>query len=179
MQSWQTLCDSSSALPLGSLAPPELRRLSLKLRPQRGIHLLRSGMQGAVALAIARLYNTTVDAIVAYTTGAVQVGVPALQLPDDVDLGNVEVHEPGKRKATHKGIQSRLFIVTDSYGQRRLDGSIDPNCARFIFQPGKAMAAFLLGPGRSTALLSIRALSYNPYKQKWEKRLCRFLAWQW
>ena len=42
MQSWQTLCDSSSALPLGSLAPPELRRLSLKLRPQRGIRIHKS-----------------------------------------------------------------------------------------------------------------------------------------
>jgi hypothetical protein len=96
-----------------------------------------------------------------------------------VDLGNVQVHEPGKRKATAIGIQSRLFIVTDCYGQRRLDGSIDPSKGGFIFQPGRAMAAFLLGPGRSTALMSVRALSYDPYRQKWEKRLCRYLAWQW
>jgi hypothetical protein len=96
-----------------------------------------------------------------------------------IDLGNVLTYIAGKRKPQPTAIQSKLLTISDCYGQRRLDGSIDPNCARFIFQPGKAMAAFLLGPGRSTALLSIRALSYNPYKQKWEKRLCRFLAWQW
>jgi DNA-binding XRE family transcriptional regulator len=40
-------------------------------------------------------------------------------------------------------------------------------------------ARFLIGPGRQTALLSTRALEYDPYRQKWEKRLTRYLNWQW
>jgi hypothetical protein len=32
---------------------------------------------------------------------------------------------------------------------------------------------------RQTALLSQQALQYDPYRQKWEKRLTRYLAWLW
>ena len=32
---------------------------------------------------------------------------------------------------------------------------------------------------RQTALLSQQALQYNPYRQAWEKRLTRYLAWLW
>jgi hypothetical protein len=40
----------------------------------------------------------------------------------------------------------------------------------------------LFGTGnqsRQTALLSQQALQYDPYRQAWEKRLTRYLAWQW
>jgi Helix-turn-helix len=47
------------------------------------------------------------------------------------------------------------------------------------FRPGPELAKFLLGPGRQVALLSAKALRYNPYTQIWEKRLTRYLAWQW
>jgi len=40
-------------------------------------------------------------------------------------------------------------------------------------------AHFLAGPGRQTALLSAKALQYDPYRQTWEKRLTRYLSWQW
>jgi hypothetical protein len=36
---------------------------------------------------------------------------------------------------------------------------------RFIFRPGKVFAHFLFGPGRQTALLSAKALHYDPYRQ--------------
>jgi DNA-binding XRE family transcriptional regulator len=38
---------------------------------------------------------------------------------------------------------------------------------------------FLCGPGRQVALLSRKALEYDPYRQPYEKRLTRYLAWQW
>jgi DNA-binding transcriptional regulator YiaG len=86
---------------------------------------------------------------------------------------------PGRRrrKPTTRAIQSRAVVITDLMGQLRLDGFVDVE--KFIFRPGKVFAYFLAGPGRQTALLSAKALQYDPYRQTWEKRLTRYLSWQW
>lgn len=81
------------------------------------------------------------------------------------------------RKPTTRAIQSRAFVITDLLGQLRLDGFVDVE--KFIFRPGEVFAHFLSGPGRQTALLSAKALAYDPYRQTWEKRLTRYLSWQW
>ena len=98
-----------------------------------------------------------------------------------VDFGDVPVFEKedGKRRKIQRriGIQSRALAITDAAGQRRLDGTIE--ATTFLFGPGKLLACYLLGAGYTTALLSIRALSYNSRTQKWEKRVARYLAWQW
>jgi DNA-binding XRE family transcriptional regulator len=62
-------------------------------------------------------------------------------------------------------------------GQLNLNGSLD--VSHFVFRPGKVFANFLFGSGRQTALLSALALTYDPYRQKAEKRLTRYLSWQW
>lgn len=62
-------------------------------------------------------------------------------------------------------------------GQRRMDGRLDIHT--FIFRPGKVFAIFLSGPGRQTALLSAKALQYDLNNERWEKRLTRYLSWQW
>jgi len=97
----------------------------------------------------------------------------ALETYDDDDA------RPGKhrRHPTTRAIQSRAFIITDLMGQLRLDGFVDVE--KFIFRPGQVFAHFLAGPGRQTALLSAKALQYDPYRQTWEKRLTRYLSWQW
>ncbi len=82
-----------------------------------------------------------------------------------------------RRKRTTQGVQSRLFTITDLLGHTRPDGWFEVE--KFIFRPGKVLAHFLHGPGRQTALLSARALTYDPYRQVWEKRLLRYLSWQW
>jgi DNA-binding XRE family transcriptional regulator len=74
-------------------------------------------------------------------------------------------------------VQSRVFTITDLLGRTRPDGFMDVE--RFIFRPGKVFAHFLFGPGRQTALLSAKALHYDPYRQTWEKRLVRYLSYQW
>ncbi len=74
-----------------------------------------------------------------------------------------------------KTLQSRPFLITDQMGRSRRDGTLEME--RFIFRPGKAFAAFLLGSGRH--LLFQKALQYDPYRKKWEKRLARYLSWQW
>jgi DNA-binding XRE family transcriptional regulator len=99
----------------------------------------------------------------------------------EVDLGGIEAYEsqPGmrKKKASRLSIKSRAVIISDTMGQRRLDGSIELDM--FLFHPGRVIATYLLGPGYTTALLSIRALHYDPYRQRWEKRITRYLSWQW
>jgi len=83
-----------------------------------------------------------------------------------------------RRKATTElDVQSRVFTITDLLGRTRPDGFMDVE--RFIFRPGKVFAHFLFGPGRQTALLSAKALRYDPYRQTWEKRLVRYLSYQW
>lgn len=92
-------------------------------------------------------------------------------------MAEVEIYERGKKKPTKRAIQSRAFIVTDRVGQLRLDGFMDVD--RFLFRPGEVFGAFLIGAGRQTALLSVKAVQYDPYRQTWEKRLTRYLSWQW
>lgn len=97
-----------------------------------------------------------------------------------LDMAEVEVFEETRsrgRKRVKKRVQSRAFVVTDRMGQMRLDGHIEVE--RFRFVPGEIFARFLLGAGRQWALLSAKALAYNPYTQTWEKRLARYLSWQW
>ena len=87
--------------------------------------------------------------------------------------------ENGRRKRQQQIeiLQSRAFMITDRLGQLRTDGYMDVR--RFIFRPGEVFARFLSGPGRQTALMSAKAVEYDPYRQTWEKRLTRYLSWQW
>jgi hypothetical protein len=83
----------------------------------------------------------------------------------------------GKRKVTKWRGESKAIALTSRFGQVRSDGSTDAFAWRL--RPGDVFARFLFGPGRQTALLSQTALNYDPYRQKWEKRLARYLAWIW
>jgi hypothetical protein len=82
-----------------------------------------------------------------------------------------------RRRPEKQAVQSRVFLMTDLLGQIRPDGWFEVE--KFIFRPGKVFAYFLHGAGRQTALLSARALAYDPYRQVWEKRLLRYFSWQW
>ena len=75
-------------------------------------------------------------------------------------------------------IQSRAFVITDRVGAIDATGTM-VDIEAFVFRPGAVFARFLTGPGSQTALLSAMALRYDPYRQKWEKRLARYLSWQW
>ena len=83
----------------------------------------------------------------------------------------------GKRKLAKWRGESKAIALTSRFGQVRVDGSTDAFAWRI--RPGDVFAKFLFGPGRQTALLSQKALNYDPYRQKWEKRLARYLAWIW
>jgi len=101
-----------------------------------------------------------------------------------VNMSEVDIYEERttrtgarRRKTSRQAIQSRAFTITDLFGQVRLDGGMDVE--KFIFRPGKVFAHFLFGPGRQTAMLSAKALHYDPLRQTWEKRLARYLSYQW
>ncbi len=99
-----------------------------------------------------------------------------------LNMAEIEVYEDNgrggrRRKPIKKAVQSRPFVITDQTGQLRMDGYLDVD--RFIFRPGEVFAYFLMGPGHQTALLSAKALKYDYYRQVWEKRLARYLSWQW
>lgn len=89
----------------------------------------------------------------------------------------VEKDRSGRRRRRTRTLQSRAFLLSDRVGQRRLDGTMDVEA--ILVAPGEAFGRFLLGPGRQVALLSSKALAYDPKRRQSEKRLTRFFAWQW
>jgi DNA-binding XRE family transcriptional regulator len=48
-----------------------------------------------------------------------------------------------------------------------------------LVRPGEMFARYYMGAGRSVALLSQKALTYQPYREVWEKRLTRYFAYSW
>jgi DNA-binding XRE family transcriptional regulator len=94
-----------------------------------------------------------------------------------LEVYNVTRTGTQRRMTARQTIQSRAFTITDLFGQVRLDGGFDVH--KFLFRPGTVFAHFLFGPGRQTALLAAQALRYDPYRQTWEKRLARYLSYQW
>lgn len=46
-------------------------------------------------------------------------------------------------------------------------------------RPGELLANFLYGSQRSSGMLALKTLEYHPIKQKYHKRLSRYLSWQW
>lgn len=94
-----------------------------------------------------------------------------------INVGEAAASDEGTG-APSRVVQSRAFVVTDRVGQIDFSGEM-VDIERFVFRPGEVFAHYLMGPGSQTALLSARALKYDPYRQISEKRLARFLSWQW
>jgi DNA-binding transcriptional regulator YiaG len=46
-------------------------------------------------------------------------------------------------------------------------------------RPGELLANFLYGSQKSSGLLALKTLEYHPIRQKYHKRLARYLSWQW
>jgi len=83
-------------------------------------------------------------------------------------------------KRTKWAGESRAIVIENRFGQQRLTGEVDIGKNVFWnYKIGSVFGQFLFGPGRQTALISCKALHYDPMRQQWEKRLTRYLAWQW
>jgi len=46
-------------------------------------------------------------------------------------------------------------------------------------RPGELLSNFLYGSKKSSGLLALKTLEYHPVRQKYHKRLSRYLSWQW
>lgn len=46
-------------------------------------------------------------------------------------------------------------------------------------KPGEIMAHYLYGSKKSSGYFALKTLQYHPVKQKYHKRLARYLSWQW
>jgi DNA-binding transcriptional regulator YiaG len=46
-------------------------------------------------------------------------------------------------------------------------------------RPGELLSNFLYGSQKSSGMLALKTLEYHPTKQKYHKRLARYLSWQW
>lgn len=81
------------------------------------------------------------------------------------------------RKRRKWGGESLAIVVSSKFGELDDKNILDP----FVWnvRPGDVFSKFLFGAGRQTALLAQKALEYDPYRQKFEKRLARYLAYQW
>lgn len=87
-----------------------------------------------------------------------------------------------RRGRVHKvqeswAIQSPALVASSRLMQKTSRGS--GKIYAWRVRPGDFFTPYLLGPGRQTALLSQKALAFDPYRQTWEKRLTRYFAYQW
>ncbi len=139
----------------------EMRMLQKRQLPDGRREGFATSQRQEMQRAVARIQNLYI-----------YIDVPeAAPLPGDGDSSK-------RKPRTTRKIQSHAFVITDRLGQVDLSGRM-VDMERFIFRPGEVFARFLAGPGSHTALLSATALKYDPYRQQFEKRLARYLSWQW
>lgn len=93
-----------------------------------------------------------------------------------LELNKATIYEKGKPVQTQ--LQGRTFLFVDEYRNEYNIAHID-NQKTFTVTVDKIFTKYLYGSGRQIALLPIQTLHYNPYSQKWEKRLARYLSWRW
>ena len=95
-----------------------------------------------------------------------------------IKIAEMDVYPKGEKKKKTRGIEGRSILTELRGGQTSLDGTIKTDIWRL--RPGAIFANYFFEPyGRQTALLSIKAVQYDPYRQQWEKSLTRYFAWIW
>ncbi len=93
-----------------------------------------------------------------------------------LELNKATVYEKGKAVQTQ--LQGRTFLFIDHNRNEYDIAQLDKH-KTFTFTVDKVFTKYLYGSGRQIALLPIQTLHYNPYSQKWEKRLARYFSWRW
>lgn len=93
-----------------------------------------------------------------------------------LELNKATVYEKGKAVQTQ--LQGRTFLFVDHNRNEYDIAQLDKH-KTFTFTVDKVFTKYLYGSGRQIALLPIQTLHYNPYSQKWEKRLARYFSWRW
>jgi hypothetical protein len=73
--------------------------------------------------------------------------------------------------------KSHAVNIAMSSGEKLLWG--EERYDSWLVKPGSVFIPFFWGPGRQFTLLSCLALQLDPYRQRYEKRLLRYLSWIW
>ncbi len=115
-----------------------------------------------------------------YTAAQRQQIAQQIDLLDNIfiTITEMEVYSKGQKKKAVRGLSGRSIIKDMEAGQMDLAGNVKAD--EWYLRPGTIFANYFFQPyGRQTALLSLKAVQYDPYRQKWEKSLARYLAWIW
>lgn len=92
-----------------------------------------------------------------------------------IDLEKAVVYKKGK--PIQMKLQGRAFIFNNLNGDDHIEEQQLEK--KLVFTIGEVFSQYLYGSGRQVALLPIQALQYNPYRQRLEKNLIRYLSWRW
>lgn len=93
-------------------------------------------------------------------------------------LNLIDPDEQGNETEDLKGIQFNPLFVVDSVTVA-YRGDEPVGIYECQIKPGEVMANFLYRSHSSNSYLALKTLEYNPYKERYHKRLCRYLSWQW
>jgi len=88
------------------------------------------------------------------------------------EINILEARDGKKPKPARFTHESRVLAITDRITQGEEGSAALPIAWRF--KPGTWLEPFLAAPYRQTALMMQKTLEYDPYRQKWEKRLARY-----
>jgi|GEM_PF-5761723 len=82
-----------------------------------------------------------------------------------------------EKKKNKEFIEFPPIVIEGRVGQDTIWGT---DYFQWLYKPGNFFArALLSGSGRQMALLDKKAFKYDPYREKFEKRLTRYFASQW
>lgn len=95
-----------------------------------------------------------------------------------IEVNEMKVYTKDSKKPKREVTRGRPLIIEGDRAQKDITGEARP--FMWILKPGIMFAKYLFSPyGRQTALLSQKALEYDPYREFREKRLARYFAWIW
>jgi len=90
----------------------------------------------------------------------------------------IELDEKGKRRRSKKrGLESPAIIISARAGHMNNSKHIGSDA--YKGRLGSLFAESIFGVARQTACISEKAIGYDSYRKKPEKRLTRYLSWQW
>ena len=97
----------------------------------------------------------------------------------EMDVPETVLDKCGRKRTVFKSWrgESRALHIDARFGP--IDGRGQLQSMIYRLKPGEILARYIMGPGRQTALMSQKALTFAADKYWPEKRLCRFLAYQW
>lgn len=142
-----------------------LRMRGIRPHPKRGF---KTDDKKRVAMSIHRLARVFIRVYEAEWEGIVER-----------DGKERKVHRTGKVDWNDgkRFIEAEILHVEGRAGVELLWGEVEYDA--WCISLGKQLAPFILGPGKQMALLSRKTLEFDPMRQKYEKRLTRYLSWIW